>query len=232
MIDVSRSSGSPLDHCQLHDHSFASLLALICICQPPYISQSLLQPHHLSFSYPLSFDSLDSHGNGIAESSWLTVYYSNCYCNVFLFWSSSSSSILGQVPGRQPGLAGWMLFELLLVLHPQSDVVLMYDVDVFLWHLYVLCVSPTIMQWYDVMISTLQKRLQYALLSLVGPSSSFKIGSHIGHDKLVSEPRPTIGAPLFDRVVWSLSIQKFFFWSLVISESRNSFYSSAPSSLW
>src|SRR6266536_921222 len=32
------------------------------------------------------------------------------------------------------------------------------------------------------MISTLQKRLQYALLSLVGPSSSFRIGSHIGRD--------------------------------------------------
>ena len=37
------------------------------------------------------------------------------------------------------------------------------------------------------MISTLQKRLQYALLSLVGPSSSFRIGSHIGRDKLVLE---------------------------------------------
>ena len=48
----------------------------------------------------------------------------------------------------------------------------------------------------DVMISTLQKRLQDALLSLVGPSSSFRIGSHLGHDKLVLEPRPTIGAPL------------------------------------
>ena len=34
----------------------------------------------------------------------------------------------------------------------------------------------------DVMISTLQKRLQDALLSLVGPSSSFRIGSHLGRD--------------------------------------------------
>ena len=56
----------------------------------------------------------------------------------------------------------------------------------------------------DVMISTLQKRLQDALLSLVGPSSSFRIGSHLGRDKLVSEPRPTLGAPLIDRVVWPL----------------------------
>ena len=37
----------------------------------------LLQPHHLSFPYPLSIASLDTHGNGIAESSWLTDYYNN-----------------------------------------------------------------------------------------------------------------------------------------------------------
>ena len=49
------------------------------------------------------------------------------------------------------------------------------------------------------MISTLQKLLQYAAISLVGPSSSSLTGSHIGHDKLVSEPRPTIGSPLIDR---------------------------------
>ena len=35
----------------------------------------------------------------------------------------------------------------------------------------------------DVMISTLQRRLQDALLSLVGPSSSFGIGSHLGRDR-------------------------------------------------
>ena len=29
------------------------------------------------FLTPLSFASLDTHGNGIAESSWLTVYYNN-----------------------------------------------------------------------------------------------------------------------------------------------------------
>ena len=34
------------------------------------------------------------------------------------------------------------------------------------------------------MRSTLQKRFQYALLSLVGPSSSFSIGSHIGRDTM------------------------------------------------
>ena len=74
----------------------------------------------------------------------------------------------------------------------------------------------------DVMISTLQKRLQDALLPLVGPSSSFRIWSHIGRDKLVSEPRPTLGGPLIDRVVWSLlSLEENCFRSLVISESRN-----------
>ena len=79
----------------------------------------------------------------------------------------------------------------------------------------------------------LAKAFQYAGLSLVGPSSSFWIGSHIGCDKLVSEPRPTLGAPLFDRVVWPLlSLEENCFQSLIISESRNSFYSSASSSLW
>ena len=48
----------------------------------------------------------------------------------------------------------------------------------------------------------LVKRLQYTLLSLVGPTSSSRIGSHIGRDKLVSEPRPTLGAPLFVGRCW------------------------------
>ena len=72
----------------------------------------------------------------------------------------------------------------------------------------------------DVMISTLQKRFQYAGLSLVGPSSSSRIGLHIGRDKLVSEPRPTLGAPLINHVVWPLlSLEENCFWSLVISEA-------------
>ena len=33
----------------------------------------------LPLPFPLSFASLDTHGNGIAESSWLTDYYKNCY---------------------------------------------------------------------------------------------------------------------------------------------------------
>ena len=109
----------------------------------------------------------------------------------------------------------------------------MYDVVVFMWHCMPLVCIPNYYGMDDVMISTFKKRLQYALLSLVGPSSSFRIGSHIGHDKLVSEPRPTIRAPLIDRVAWPLSsLEENHFRSLVISESRNSFYSTAPSSLW
>ena len=62
--------------------------------------------------------------------------------------------------------------------------------------LYAFCMYPHLLCNVDVMISTLQKRFNMAGLSLVGPSSSFWIGSHIGRDKLVSEPRPTLGAPL------------------------------------
>ena len=48
--------------------------------------------------------------------------------------------------------------------------------------LYALCMYPHLLCNVDVMISTLQKRLQDALLSLVGPSSSFRIESHLGRD--------------------------------------------------
>ena len=72
---------------------------------------------------------------------------------------------------------------------------LLYDVVVFMWHRIPFVCIPN----YYVMVRCndihLAKRLQDALLSLVGPSSSFRIGSHIGRDKLVSEPRPTIGPP-------------------------------------
>ena len=83
--------------------------------------------------------------------------------------------------------------------HPQSDVALLYGVFYVLMYscgICMPCMYPQILCNVDVMISTLQKRLQDALLSLVGPSSSFRTGSHLGRDKLVSEPRPTLGAPL------------------------------------
>ena len=38
----------------------------------------------LPLPFPLSFASLDTHGNGIAESSWLTDYYYNS-CRYRLF---------------------------------------------------------------------------------------------------------------------------------------------------
>ena len=69
------------------------------------------------------------------------------------------------------------------------------------------------------MVSTLQKASQYAVLSLVEPSSLFRIESHIGHDKFVSEPRPTIGSPLFDCIVWPLSsLEEIFSESSYIGE--------------
>ena len=34
----------------------------------------MLQPHHLTIPHPLSFNSLDTLGNEIAESLWLTDY--------------------------------------------------------------------------------------------------------------------------------------------------------------
>ena len=41
------------------------------ICLIAAVTSPLILP------YPLSFASLDTHGNGIAESSWLTDYYNN-----------------------------------------------------------------------------------------------------------------------------------------------------------
>ena len=104
----------------------------------------------------------------------------------------------------------------------------MFDVLMYSCGICMPCMYPRMLCNVDVMISTLQKRLQDALLSLVGPSCLFRIVSHIGRDKLVSEPRPTLGAPLIDHVVWPLlSLEENYFRSLVISESRNSFYSLA-----
>ena len=58
----------------------------------------------------------------------------------------------------------------------------MYDVVVFMWHCMPLVCIPS----YCVMVRCndihIAKAFQYALLSLVGPSSPFRIGSHIGRD--------------------------------------------------
>ena len=78
----------------------------------------------------LSFASLDTHGNGIAESSWLIDYYNNscrykicddhdaramftCFGVLLLLLLRS-----GIGSSRQPRLAGWMSFEFLFVFHP------------------------------------------------------------------------------------------------------------------
>ena len=52
--------------------------------------------------------------------------------------------------------------------------------------LYALCMYPYLLCNVDVMISTLQKCLQDTLLSLVGPSSLFRIVSHIGRDSYIT----------------------------------------------
>ena len=61
----------------------------------------------------------------------------------------------------------------------------MYDVLLYSCGICMPCLYSQILCNVDVMISTLQKRLQDALLSLVGPSSSFRIGLHIGRDTYV-----------------------------------------------
>ena len=52
---------------------FSLLFAYVShhICLVAVATSPLILP------YPLSFASLDPHGNGIAESSWLTDYYNN-----------------------------------------------------------------------------------------------------------------------------------------------------------
>ena len=61
----------------------------------------------------------------------------------------------------------------------------MYDVVVFVW----LCMLLVCIPNYYVMVRCndilLAKVFQYVALSLVGPSSSSRIGSHIGRDNLL-----------------------------------------------
>ena len=69
MFDVSRCSGSLSDHL-VFDRSrrppyhISDLRKLATI----YMLSRLLQPHHLTLPHPLSFASLDTFGNEIAES--------------------------------------------------------------------------------------------------------------------------------------------------------------------
>ena len=62
----------------------------------------------------------------------------------------------------------------------------MYDVLMYSCGICMPCMYPHLLCNVDVMISTLQKHLQDALLSLVGPSSSFRIGPHLGRDNIAA----------------------------------------------
>ena len=177
----------------------------------------------LSIPFPLSFASLDTHGNGIAESSWLTDYYNNS-CRYRLCDDHDARAMLACVEffscffdqgigSRSAARASKV--DVVWVSVCVSSVVGWCSYVrwcCILVALYALCMYPHLLCNVDVMISTLQKRLQDALLSLVAPSSSFRIGPHIGRDTFVSEPRPTIGAHLIDR-------------SLAIVESRRKLFS-------
>ena len=147
----------------------------------------------LPLPFPLSFASLDTHGNGIAESSWLTDYYNNScryrLCDdhdaramfacfgvllLLLLWSGdrfpaawASRVDVVWVSVCVSSVVGWCSYVRWCCIRVA---------------LYAFCMYPHLLCNVDVMISTLQKRLQDALLSLVGPSCSFRIGSHLGHD--------------------------------------------------
>ena len=93
MVSFRRSPGSEhgfglcLTYVGVQDH----LLIIASFTTVPFALFSLLfayVSHHIMLSrccnlttlplpFPLSFASLDTHGNGIAESSWLTDYYNN-----------------------------------------------------------------------------------------------------------------------------------------------------------
>ena len=123
----------------------------------------------LPLPFPLSFASLDTHGNGIAESSWLTVYYNNsCRCRFPRSWRESDVLCVGV-------LSFFFFFSLVL---GSSSAAWDSRVDVIwasvcvssvvgwcsyvLWcciyvALYASCMYPHLLCNVDVIISTLQK---------------------------------------------------------------------------
>ena len=124
----------------------------------------------LPLPFPLSFASLDTHGNGIAESSWLTDYYTNSwryrFCDdhdaraMFLLLEFFFCFFFDQGIGSRS--AAWA---------SRVDVVWVSvcDSSVVGWCSYVLwccirvalhasCMYPHLLCNVDVMISTLQKR--------------------------------------------------------------------------
>ena len=69
------SSGSLIGHYQFATVCVVSHLIFVLVRQLQYDAQRCCNLTTYPFLYPLSFASLDTHGNGIAESSWLTDYY-------------------------------------------------------------------------------------------------------------------------------------------------------------
>ena len=80
-------------------------------------------------------------------------------------------------------------------------------------------VFPSIMKCWCNDIH-LAKAFQYAVLSLVGPSSLFRIVSHIGRDKLVIRASTDHRSPLDCWPLLSLEKKLFRVLGLYISESR------------
>ena len=124
----------------------------------------------LPLPFPLSFASLDTHGNGIAESSWLTDYYNNS-CRYRLCDDHDARAMLACVEfffcfffdqGIGSRSAAWASrVDVVWVSVCVSSVVgwCFY----IRWccirvALYALCMYPHLLCNVDVMISTLQKR--------------------------------------------------------------------------
>ena len=71
--------------------SFTTVPLALFLLLFAYVSHHIMLSHYcnlttLPLPFSLSFASLDTHGNGIAESSWLTDYYNNScryrFCDV------------------------------------------------------------------------------------------------------------------------------------------------------
>ena len=125
----------------------------------------------LPLPFVLSFASLDTHGNGIAESSWLTDYYNNS-CRYRLCDDHNAREMLACVEfffcffdqGIGSRSAAWASrVDTVWVSVCVSSVVWMLILCMMNWCcilvvLYASCMYPYLFCNVDVMISTLQKR--------------------------------------------------------------------------
>ena len=124
----------------------------------------------LPLPFPLSFASLDTHGNGIAESSWLTVYYTtSCrfrLCDVhdaramFACLKFFFCFFFDQGIGSRS--AAWASrVDVVWVSVCVSSIVgwCSYVRCCIRVALYAFCMYPHLLCNVDVMISTLQKRI-------------------------------------------------------------------------